>query len=333
MPKYDIGGTRRREVNVREELGQVAMVVHRYRSPRRWRRQVQVLRHLTLPPLPRGVRRPGEVWGVTVVRDEADVLPLVLDHCFRQGFAHVLVADNRSVDGTREYLLDRQARDPRLHVALDAEPAHFQSEKMTVLAHRAWRAGADWIVPFDADEFWFARGRSVADHLRAQTTGQVWASFHHMVPTHVVEALASDTEFVLDATPSLPGKASGRAHPLLEIHPGNHFVTRVGGVSRGLFIAHAQYRGPAQVARKVRQGAAASRLTGEDLSWFSPHWARAESLSDADVADVWDNISHGRPDDRLKFAATGPMVTVRPLGWQTWDPDDEVPPPASEDRP
>ena len=68
---------------------------------------------------------------------------------------------------TREFLLNLASRDPRIHVALDEEPAYHQSEKMTWLAHCAWRAGADWIVPFDADEFWFAPGRSVAEALRA----------------------------------------------------------------------------------------------------------------------------------------------------------------------
>ncbi|MFV0452559.1 MAG: glycosyltransferase family 2 protein [Propioniciclava sp.] len=307
-------------MRVRSELKQVGLVARRYRSPRRWTQQVRAWYRLSLPPLTRRARAAGEVWGITVVRDEADILPLVLDHLFDQGIAHILVADNRSVDGTREYLLAREAADSRLHVALDAEPAHLQSEKMTVLAHQAWRAGADWVVPFDADEFWFAQGRSVAEHLRTQSTGQVWGAFHHMVPSAVTDRLAATTEFILDATPSRPGKSAARAHPLLEIHPGNHFVSRVGGVSRGLFIAHAQYRSPAQVARKVRQGAEAARRTGHDVTWFSPHWEAGRGLGDAEIAAVWSRISHGLPDERIKYAAAGPMVPVRPLGWRTWDP-------------
>lgn len=311
-------------MGARAELGQVKSVLRRYRHPRRWRQQTRAWYRMSLPPLERRARVAGEVWGISVVRDELDVLPLVLDHLFNQGITNVLIADNRSSDGTREYLLAREAEDQRLHVALDSEPAHIQSEKMTVLAHAAWRSGAEWILPFDGDEFWFARGASVADYLRQQPTGQVWAAFHHMVPDHMTNQVTAQTSFFLDATPAQPGKAAARAHPLLEIQPGNHFATRVGGISRGLYIAHAQYRGPAQVARKVRQGAEAARRTGHDTSWFSPHWEAGSALDDAQIAAVWDNISHGRADDRIKFVAAGPMVRLRPLGWETWDPDGHI---------
>ena len=50
-------------MNVREELGQISWFTKRYREPRRWVRQLRVIRHLDLPALPRQRRRPGEVWG------------------------------------------------------------------------------------------------------------------------------------------------------------------------------------------------------------------------------------------------------------------------------
>ncbi len=312
------------DVTAREELGQVSWFLRKYRSPRRWATQVGVIRRMTLPTLPRARRRPGEIWGVSVVRDELDVLPLVIDHLFAQGVAHVLIADNRSKDGTREFLTELAARDARVHVALDEEPAHHQSEKMTWLAHHAWRAGADWIVPFDADEFWFAPGRRLAEALGASSAGIVHAHFHHMVPVEPGPSDLVSAEFILDATGSRPGKVALRAHPLAEIGPGNHTASRVGGEAVGLAIAHAQYRSPTQVARKMRQGHAAAQLTGEDLSWFSPHWASGAALSDPEILEVWDNISHGRPDPRIDYRAVGPMLRLRPLSWSTWDPDGQV---------
>ena len=283
-----------------------------------------MIRRMTLPRLPGRPRQAGEVWGVSVVRDELDVLPLVIDHLLRQGVSRLLIADNRSVDGTREFLLDLAARDPRVHVALDEEPAHHQSEKMTWLAHRAWRAGADWIVPFDADEFWFAPGRPLAEALRATDAGIVHAHFHHMVPVDPGPADLLAAEFILDATPAPTGKVALRSHPLAEIHPGNHAASRVGGESVGLAIAHAQYRSPTQVARKMRQGHAAAQLTGEDLSWFSPHWASGAALSDPEILQVWNHISHGLADARIDYRAVGPMLRLRPLTWPTWDPDGVV---------
>jgi hypothetical protein len=55
-----------------------------------------------------------------------------------------------------------RCRDSRVHVVTDREPAYFQAAKMTRLARAAARAGADWVVPFDADELWFA-DRGVAE--------------------------------------------------------------------------------------------------------------------------------------------------------------------------
>lgn len=313
-------------MGIRQELGQLSWAAKRYRSPRQLATQARVNRRLSVPRLPVGTRRPGEVWGVTVVRDELDVLPLVIDHLFAQGVDHVIVADNLSADGTREYLLERAGRDHRVHAVLDSEPGHFQSEKMTAMAHLAWRAGADWVVPFDGDEFWFAEGQTVADKLRSlPEAGIVHAHFHHMVPTVAAPPDLVNAEFVLDARASFPGKVAVRSHPLAVVLPGNHSAMRVGAQVGELFIAHAIYRGPVQVARKVRQGTQAAKLTGEDLSWFSPHWAEAAGLDDAAIEDVWNTISAGLPEPRLKFAAAGPMVRVRPLRWSTWDPDHEVP--------
>lgn len=309
---------------VRAQLGQAAWVAKRF-PPSRLRRQWNVITHMGPSGLKPGRAR-HSVWGITVVRDEADVLGLTMRHLLDQGVDHILVADNGSKDGTRELLAELARRDPRVTVVDDATRAHHQSEKMTWLAHLAWRAGASWLVPFDADEFWFADGMGLAEFLRSQDreVSIVHADFHHMVPSSPAADLRT-AEFILDATPSFPGKVAVRTHPLLEIWPGNHSASRVGGQVRGLHIAHAQYRTPAQVARKVRQGAQAAALTGEDLSWFSPHWVAGAGLTDDDIDDVFTRISRGEPDERIGYAAAGPMVRVQPLLWPVWDPEGQVP--------
>lgn len=307
---------------MRSELGQLSWVAKNYASADRVRRQVGVVRRMHLPDLPRGRRGEGAVWAVTVVRDEVDVIGATIEHLLRQGIDHVIVADSGSVDGTVDLLTDMSAREPRLHLALDDQRAHHQSEKITWLAHVAWRHGADWVVPFDADEWHFAEGATVATWLRGQNATVVHASFHHMVATTPTRNVDLETEFLLDATSDSPGKVVARSHPLLEVIPGNHGVSRVGPQVRGLHIAHAIYRSPTQVARKFRQGMAAA-AAGRG-TWPGEHWVKGSALADTEVTEVWAAISAGKPEPRINFAAAGPMVHVRPLSWPTWDPDGVV---------
>lgn len=306
----------------RREAGQMSWVARRY-PPSRLRRQLAVIRHLELPSLPPRNGPRGDIWAVGVVRDEADVIEQSVQHLLRQGVDHVLVADNLSTDGTTQVLRQLSRSDTRVHVAIDGHPIHHQSEKVTWLAHTAWRHGAEWIVPFDADEFIFARGGSVGDFLRGLELDVVHARWHHMVPTHPATRVDGSTEFILDSTPAFPGKVAARSHPLLEVIPGNHGVSRVGRVGRGLFVAHALYRSPEQVARKFRGGMAAA-LAGHG-TMPGTHWVKGARLDDHTVQDVWDRISAGLPEPRIDYAAHGPMVVVRPLSWTTWDPERVIP--------
>ena len=158
-------------MDLRAELGQLSWFARQYRHPSRWKKQVQVIRHMEPLHIRRRRRHSGEVWGVSIVRDEVDVIGLTVRHLLDQGVSRILVADNCSVDGTRELLRSLARTTRRVAVVTDHEPAYYQSEKMTWLAHQAWRGGADWIVPFDADEFWFAEGMSIAEYLGTLDAG------------------------------------------------------------------------------------------------------------------------------------------------------------------
>lgn len=303
---------------------QVLLVVRFYRDGEaRISQQLRVHRSMHLPRLspPRTPRKRDQLWAVSVCRDELDILPSVIDHLFDQGVDNILIADNRSKDGTREYLEERSKADPRLHLAIDTEPAHLQSAKMTVLAHAAWRSGAQWIIPFDADEFWYAKGSSLKTHLATETKSIVYADFHHMVPTTEAPSDPRAAEYYINTMSSFPGKVAFRSHPLAIVGPGNHYVERVGHRGPGLYIAHAQYRSRKQIARKVRQGTDSSKLTGEDLSWFAPHWEKGSLLSDSEVTEVWKNISQGKPDHRIGFEPDGSPTKAHPLTWKTWQLD------------
>ena len=320
---------------VRNELGQISTSLKARNTPRRWRDQVQAIRHIrvyNLPAKPAGPRQ--QVWGISMVRNELDILPQVIEHMFAQGIDYLLIADNLSTDGTREYLRDLAKKNPRVIFAEDNYDVYIQSEKMTYLAHCAWRAGAEWIIPFDADEFWYADAMNLPDFLRQSNPeiGVYYANFHHTVPSVENPEDIENTELVMDLQPSFPGKVAFRAHPYAVLIRGNHDVRRAAGRAHGLHIVHVQYRGTDQIARKVRVGTQTAERTGEDLTTFAPHWAAASRLSDDEIREVWENISNGRPDERIQFAAAGPMVRGTFLRWDSWNQDGSLNPYLSEER-
>ena len=97
------------------------------------------------------------VCGISVVRNEVDIMAASVAHHLSMGADLVLVLDNGSEDGTDEVLRTLAEGDDRVEWWRDDSPFD-QAALTTRLAREAHRRGADWIVPFDADEFWYAEG-------------------------------------------------------------------------------------------------------------------------------------------------------------------------------
>ncbi len=116
-------------------------------------------------------------WFATRRTSSGDTVQHLLD----QGVAGILVADNGSVDGTAQVI--RGLNDARVYLVDDREPAFFQAAKLTELARRAAGAGADWIVPFDGDEFWFGLEGSLIDSLRSLASPIAVAHVHNAFPS------------------------------------------------------------------------------------------------------------------------------------------------------
>ena len=87
-----------------------------------------------------------------MVRDEVDIVRLCVLHHLTAGCERILVVDNGSSDGTTT-VLRRLAKRTPLSWTFDPGP-YAQDELMTGLVGEATRAGADWVLPLDADEFW-----------------------------------------------------------------------------------------------------------------------------------------------------------------------------------
>lgn len=218
------------------------------------------------------------VVAVTVVRDEADIIETTLRHTATQ-VDHIIAADNGSTDGTRA-ILDRLAHELPLTVVDDTDPAHNQGAKITRLALDAHNHGADWVLPFDADELWTGQGRTVAAEL-ADLPAHIDTVYAHGYD-HVGHGLAPWRR----ADPQPLPKVAFRPGPDRTVAEGNHDVSGGHAAAQALTFRHFQYRSLDHMARKVRQGAAAIAAadvpTGTGL-----HWTKAAALTDDELADHW----------------------------------------------
>jgi glycosyltransferase involved in cell wall biosynthesis len=201
--------------------------------------------------------------AVTMVKDEADVIGYTLKMMERQ-VDGIIVADNMSTDRTREILNEfgEHADVPYL-VVEDTEPGYYQSAKMTALAGMAHEVmGADWIVPFDADEVWLAGSRTVAELLEGR---EEW-----VVPARLYDHVVTGEDDLSDENPirripwrrNYPGalpKVACRWDDSLVIEMGNHgahYDFDVATADRLLEIHHFPYRSAEQVLRKTINGGA-----------------------------------------------------------------------------
>lgn len=220
-------------------------------------------------------------FAVTMCKDEADVIAETVGWMIGQ-VDRVIVADNGSTDGTREILegLDVELID-------DHEPGYFQSAKMTGLAMRALAQGAEWVVPFDADEVWIAEGR-IANAL-AELPNEAM-----ICEATVLDHVAVEGEVLSPwrRPETLPlRKVACRARADLTIEQGNHgatyeFVRCPLRATDLLEIRHFPYRSAEQMIRKARNGAAAYAATDlpEDVG---AHWRDYGKLTDEQLAEVF----------------------------------------------
>lgn len=232
------------------------------------------------------------VFGVSMIKDEADVVAGTLRHMADE-VDHLLIADNGSTDGTREILAELEDTLP-LTVVDDPEPAYYQSKKMTLLAGQAADQGATWIVPFDADEIWFSSVGRVREVVLESSVTLVWA----LLTNHFSTAIDPDEvdPFLRltwrEGAPTQLRKVAFRWEPGAVIHQGNHGVSLPSGHSQAqsLEIRHFPYRSAEQFVSKARNGAAAYRATDLPES-EGAHWRSYGDILDRfgeeGLADVY----------------------------------------------
>lgn len=280
--------------------------------------QREVERAIIVDSPPRRPRQARSVWGVAVVRDDADIVGTTCEHLLGQGLTGLIVLDHRSTDSTATVLSGLATAYPgRVFVGrLDLEAFH-QGRAQSYLAHLARRAGAEWVIPFDADEWWYGEGSSLVDVLGRQEADVVRCSVHDARPAG--PAWMPGDPLRVKTTPMPRAKVAFRAAPWVWVYEGNHEVDRPGRRGDGLAMLHASYRSPDHVRERVRTGSRSIRAAGPTIAeGVGRHWHVLADLDDEGVAAWWRR-------EQQRVAADDTWVDVADyLAWAAFDPRHEV---------
>lgn len=270
--------------------------------------------------------------GVAMVRNEADIFEACVRHNLRYLDA-LLVLDHCCDDGTERIIAALLAEGLPLRVTRDDQDAYRQAETTTELARAAFAAGADVVVPIDADEFLKMPSRAGLRRTLQNLPAGVWPVLQWQ--TYVPEPVASA------ATPL----AMARRRRAVEAH-GLHKVVLTQAFAR---LAHASLgmgnhvvltHGPAQDLR----------TTPERMAVLTPGIAALGHLPVRSVAQLVAKVETGwkahlaarRTDPTLafhwrelhgEFAARGPPTPARlqeiaanyGLPMARWQPLAEIP--------
>lgn len=229
-----------------------------------------------------------KIVAISMVKDEADIIEHTVSNMLNQ-VDEVWVLDNGSTDGTSDIL-----RNLGVHVIHDPVVGYFQSKKMTELAYTIQ---ADWIVPFDADEYWCTKdGRTIK-----QTLSKITADYN------AVEACLFDyVSTAQDPNEYNPtkrikwrrrfkaplSKVAFRPKDNFVINQGNHSVWHEQGtvlLDDVLVVKHFPYRSADQFVSKVRNGSKA--YTATDLpDSIGAHWRQYGYILESDGEEAVKHI-------------------------------------------
>ena len=237
-------------------------------------------------------QRTDTVAAVSMFRNEEDVAEHVVRHMLDE-CDFVVVADNNSTDRSRQLL--EAIGDPRLFIYDEPSFAYNQAATMNRMAAAAVCAGADWVVPFDFDEWWDSADGRIADVLRAlpheveATATRTW----DMVPQRGDGDDPNPFRRIVSTRPgslwSQPGtrKIAFRPGPGRTLLQGNHgLVGREPAPVGPLRVRHYPFRSYRQAKAKVRHGRAAI-LAAQLPTSSGTHWQEWGSYSDAELWAWW----------------------------------------------
>lgn len=227
--------------------------------------------------------------GVSMMRDEADIAGWVASHMASE-CDFVLVADHRSVDGTRAILEEI----PGVEVRRAGEATYDQAGIMMRLVAEAAERGADWVIPFDADEWWYAERGTMRDALAGIDGFQTRAVTYELVPQP--DDPTDGNPFLRVRRfrpwdPTMPENRKIAFRPARDrrLLQGNHGLLDHPIAPEGpLRVRHLPYRDYAQATAKLRRGKKILETSGLPEGW-GWHWRRWGSYSDEELRSWWHN--------------------------------------------
>src|SRR5215217_4008881 len=186
------------------------------------------------------------VYGLLVIRNEVDIIRTNVLYHLSLGLDQLLIIDNGSSDGTDRVLRELSQKDPRVRWTRD-EGLWRAGDLFTRLARQAYREGADWVVPIDADEFWHAPGGSFRRVLEESEAGALRAPGLNFIQRREQEE--SSPEALLHMTRRVPEPIAADR--------GNRRVEEVAGLKRvtdKIVRLHAILRSRARLKAKAEGG-------------------------------------------------------------------------------
>lgn len=210
------------------------------------------------------------------VRGDADIVQDTVRNMLEQGVDKVYAYTS----GAEAFGAIADLNSPHVWAVRDTDDQFHQTKRMDRLAEIAGANGAEWVIPFDADEFWGTLGgNNIATtlHRLPRSVGKAYATlWHHQTwDDKVVPA------------ERLP-KVAYRWHPDAHIHPGGHDVDMPAGLdSVNVFaIRHFQYRSEVQfrarVADAIQRTPPESKAQGDGT-----HLTQYDGATDEQMAAAW----------------------------------------------
>ena len=226
------------------------------------------------------------IYAISICKNEEDIIVQSIEHLLANGIDKVLIADHNSTDNTYSLLKFLKEKYEQIDIFLNTDQYFHQDIWMNKLAEIAGNEGAEWIIPFDIDEFFFTRSSlSLSEQLQSIPNGV--KSFNvGMYRYHGTEM----REVQMKPHP----KVIFRWELGINIAKGNHSVytpTKSDPYDNfSIVIGELQYRSLEHFIRKIR-----TQYIHIDPSWGLGDYAHVREIgeyNDKELTQVWNEMKN-----------------------------------------